>query len=203
MALNRNRAASRIGLSGADLAVMSAVHGADVAVVDRASRVEGVDALVTQTLGVGLVALGADCVTVALLGSDGITCGVAHCGWRGLARDVVGATVGVIRDLGTDVAHVLCGPSICGQCYPVPAARAAEVRAAVSDAVAGAALVVAPDGQPGIDVRAGVSTRLAELGIERVDLVGGCTAEHLNLFSHRRDGVTGRQGVLLRRTMGT
>jgi copper oxidase (laccase) domain-containing protein len=55
------------------------------------------------------------------------------------------------------------------------------------------AVTVAPDGQPALDLRAGLVARLDELGATST-LIGGCTAEDLGLYSHRRDGRTGRQG---------
>ena len=67
--------------------------------------------------------------------------------------------------------------------------RAAQVRAIVPEAV-----TTAPDGQPALDLRAGIVARLAELGVGG-HLVGGCTAEDPALYSHRRDRVTGRQGA--------
>ena len=56
---------------------------------------------------------------------------------------------------------------------------------------------VPDDGQPGIDVREGVRARLDELGVlpEVIVTVGSCTVEDSGLFSYRRDGQTGRQGV--------
>jgi copper oxidase (laccase) domain-containing protein len=79
----------------------------------------------------------------------------------------------------------------------VPPERAQQVADAWPGAVATAAVVACPDGQPGIDVRQGVVARLLALGMAResITLVGGCTVEDPDLFSYRRDGVTGRQGV--------
>ena len=48
-------------------------------------------------------------------------------------------------------------------------------------------------GTPGLDVRAGIARQLAALGVGRVVVDPRCTAEDPELFSHRRDGVTGRQ----------
>jgi copper oxidase (laccase) domain-containing protein len=79
----------------------------------------------------------------------------------------------------------------------VPPERAEEVADAWPGPVSAAALVTCADGQPGIDVRRGAVARLAGLGIatEAITLAGGCTVEDPGLFSYRRDGVTGRQGV--------
>ncbi len=194
---NRGRVALALGLPESGLAVMGAAHGADVEVVDRVGTYEGVDALVTQEPGLAVLALGADCVPLALIGSDGITVAAVHCGWRGLAADVVAAAVLAMRDLGTGVRAAVLGPSICGECYPVPQSRSDETAARVSIRVASAALVRTPDGQPGIDVRSGLRERLLELGLEptAIAFAGGCTAEDPGLFSFRRDGMTGRQGI--------
>jgi YfiH family protein len=194
---NRARVAGLLGLPGDRLAVMDAVHGAEVGTVHGPGVVVGVDALVTQEPDLAIVALGADCLPLALLGADGRTIAVAHCGWRGLVADVVAAAVAALRDHGTDVRLAVLGPAVCGSCYPVPPDRARELAAASSPRVVAAALVTCPDGQPGIDVRAGARSRLIELGI-RADAVvdiGGCTVEDPALFSFRRDGLTGRQGV--------
>jgi copper oxidase (laccase) domain-containing protein len=48
----------------------------------------------------------------------------------------------------------------------------------------------------GVDLRDGLKAALAALGA-RVEFVGGCTAEDAALFSHRRDGVTGRQAAVV------
>lgn len=194
---NQRRVALAVGAADGRLAVMDAVHGADVAWVTEPGVVGGVDALVTREPGLALLALGADCVPLALIGTDGTTIAVAHCGWRGLVADVVGATVGALRESGADVARAVLGPAVCGTCYPVPDDRAREVSRGCTRRVAQAALVHCPDGQPGIDVRLGVVARLGELGVRAsaVTLAGGCTAEDPALFSYRRDGRTGRQGM--------
>jgi YfiH family protein len=180
---------------------MGAVHGNDVAVVDRPGRVAGVDALVTREADLALVALAADCVPLALIGDDGLTLAAVHCGWRGLVSDVVGTTEAVLADLGAAIGQVVIGPSVCGRCYPVPDDRAEAVARAWPGDVAAAALVTCADGQPGIDVGRGVQARLVELGVspDRITVVPGCTAEDPALFSFRRDGVTGRQGIVIAR----
>lgn len=194
-----NRDLLRRGVGADDIAVLRAVHGSHVAVVDTPGDVEAADAVITDTPGLGVVALGADCLVLGIVGDDGRTVAVAHCGWRGLVGDVTGAVLRVLGERGVRPAHVVLGPSICGACYPVPVDRVAELRDACSAAVCEAAIVRCADGQPGIDVRAGVRARVQELGWEGVPVtaVDRCTAEDPGLFSHRRDGLTGRQGLIL------
>ena len=194
---NRLRLAEALGVAPEALCVMGAVHSAELAVVQTPGTVAGVDALLTQVPGLALVALGADCIPMALIGADGVTVAAVHCGWRGLVLDVVGVTISALRDHGTRVAAVVLGPSACGSCYAVPPQRADEVRRRTSSLVGDAAITRTRDGQPGIDLRLGVGARLAELGIDGSDvaLAGGCTIEDPALFSYRRDAITGRQGM--------
>ena len=194
VAENHARVQRAMGARSGRLALMGAVHGREVAVVGGAGIVPGVDALVTQDRGLVLLAQGADCVPVALIGADGGAIAAVHCGWRGLVRGVLDAAMRTMEDLGAPVVEAVLGPSICGDCYPVPDERAAEVAGSCERTVSTAALVRCADGQPGIDVRAGLAAHLGERGVPTL-LVGGCTAQDAGLFSYRRDGRTGRQGM--------
>lgn len=196
---NRRAVVRALGLPGDRLAVMDAVHGCAVAQVAAPGVFSGVDALVTSEPGLALMALGADCVPMAVIGADGRTVAAAHCGWRGLVVDVVGAVVSAVLDHGTVIAQVILGPAVCGDCYPVPPDRLREMASACSAAVLRASAGVVVDGQPSVDVRSGVRARLLELGIpdSAIRHAGGCTVEDPTLFSYRRDGVTGRQGMVV------
>ena len=190
VAANLQLVEAAVGCRG--LAITGSVHGADVAVVDGPGLITGFDGLVTSTRSLGLLALAADCATVGLVAAGRVS--VVHCGWQGLVKDVVGAAVAA---LGGSVDHAVIGPAICGNCYPVPADRADAVRA--SAAYGDGVVVRRDDGQPGIDVGAGVVARLSRLGVDpsRIHRVAGCTAEDSTWFSFRRDGRTGRHGLVL------
>ena len=200
VSVNRALLAVALGSTGDRVAVMAAVHGAEVAMVAVPGVTSGVDGLVTQEPDLVIVAMGADCVPLALIGDDGRTVAVAHCGWVGLTVGIVDALVAAVERLGSGIAAAVLGPAVCGSCYPVPAERAAEVAARCSTSVAAAALVTCADGQPGIDVRRGVQARLLEHDVrpEAIRWAGGCTVQDASLFSVRRDGVTGRQGIAVR-----
>jgi YfiH family protein len=191
----RMELAGALGVPASSMTFMHPDHGRGVAVVRTptgsapGAEIRDVDALVTDRIGVALVALAADCVPVILVEPEARVVAAVHSGWRGVALDVVGAAVEAIVACGgradRHVAHL--GPAICGACYPVPAERAQQVAAVRPEAV-----TTASDGQPALDLRAGIAARLAELGVHGT-VVGGCTAEDPALYSHRRDGRTGRQ----------
>lgn len=192
-AVARNRALVATWFGTDRLATMAPVHGGDIAAVSTPGTTRSVDGLLTRTPGLVLLALGADCAPVALVGGEWI--GVVHCGWRGLVADVVGAAIRGIEQRGDRVQAAILGPAVCGACYPVPDERAALVRSHLAGSVADAAVVTARAGGPGIDIRAGLRAALAELGVSEVVTVDACTVEDPSLFSYRRDGVTGRQGM--------
>jgi copper oxidase (laccase) domain-containing protein len=79
------------------------------------------------------------------------------------------------------------GPCICAEHYEVPA----EMRAEVEAAAPGSAATTAA-GRPAVDLRAGVARQLAAAGVTGCEVAGGCPYEDADLYSYRRDGVTGR-----------
>ena len=84
------------------------------------------------------------------------------------------------------------GPAVCGACYEVPEPMQAELARVVP-----AAAVRTRTGTPGLDLRAGLAELLTRAGIPEVVHDPRCTVEDPHLFSHRRDGVTGRQAGLV------
>lgn len=191
VAANRARVAAEIGVQPRDLRFMSQVHGARVAHVGRepAARPPEADAQVTRETGIALAVLVADCVPVLLAARRSNVIAVAHAGRRGVTAGVVPATVTAMQELGARPSRIVAkvGPAICGRCYEVPAAMQEEVCAAVPEARSTTAA-----GTPGLDLRAAVVAQLITAGVLAIEVEAWCTAERDDLYSHRRDGVTGR-----------
>lgn len=188
---NRRRVARTADIE--EMVVIDAEHGRSVHRVGAAGRAPKSDALLTTRPELGLLALSADCVAGAVVAPDLPAVAVFHCGWRGLAAGIVPATVAALRELGADPSELLArlGPAICPSCYQV----SAEVRRQVA-AAAPQAWATTSHGTPAIDLVAGTVAQLQAAGCRAIDADDRCTAETDTLFSHRRDGVTGRQGVL-------
>ncbi|MGC4175765.1 polyphenol oxidase family protein [Demequina sp.] len=185
--------------AGAEPVFVVAEHGATVHHVSRPDAVvPPADILVTDVAGIALVALAADCVPLLL--HDGASGAVvaAHIGRQGLWKGAVDAAVAALLDrrparASRALIFASVGPAICGQCYEVPA----EMRREIAERHP-TAFSTTRWGTPALDIPRAVETRLGELGIGQVVRVRACTHEEAQFFSHRRDGVTGRQaGVVV------
>jgi hypothetical protein len=196
VAANRDRVATELGVPRERLVWMNQVHGAGVAVVDgpHPEPVADTDALVTATRGLVLCVLVADCVPVLMADPEAGVVAAVHAGREGLRRGVVLAALAAMAELGARPAGTtaLLGPAVCGACYEVPREMQAEV-ARVSPAAA----VRTRRGTAGLDLRAGLTDVLRAAGLSEVVQDPRCTVEDRFLFSHRRDGVTGRQAGLV------
>lgn len=188
---NRRRLAAGIGLAPESIVWMKQVHGTRVARVGEPTGgdVPDTDALVTDRPGVALAVLTADCVPVLLADPEAKVLGVAHAGRVGAAHGVLPEVLTAMTGLGARPERIeaLLGPAVCGGCYEVPVVMRDEVAAALP----GSACVTSR-GSAGLDLRAGLRRQLRDHGVTRVDTDPRCTAEDPTLYSHRRDGRTGR-----------
>lgn len=192
VAANRDLVEEALGLP---VVYADQVHGSDVVRVTR-ELLEGPrsetgavgtgDALVTDLPGLALGVLVADCTPVLLHDESSELVGAAHAGRPGMTAGVVPNLVGAMRDLGARDLRATVGPSVCGRCYEVPMSMREEAAR-----VAPAAAARTWHGTPAIDVAAGVVEQLASLEVP-LEWVPGCAREEARLYSHRRDGTTGR-----------
>ena len=170
---------------------MGPVHGIDMVTLDASvSLTPNVDALATAVAKTPLVTLGADCVPLLLAAGLVIA---ARVGWRGFAdgmTDTLRAALDV-RGIQAADAQVVLGPAICGACYGIPEDRANRIAARCS-----AAISESRAGGPGADIRIGLASEWQALGAD-VQVIGPCTHEDPQYFSHRRDGTTGRQAGVI------
>jgi polyphenol oxidase len=191
---NRARAARAIGAEPRRVATMRQHHSTDVLWVDEA--VPGAfldpdyvspyaDGLATATPGSGLMALGADCLTVAVCAPDGEPrVAVAHAGWKGLLGGVLQEAV---RHVGVGAVCAV-GPSAGPCCYEVQDDVGVPlVETFGEDAVRGGKA----------DLWLGAERALRAGGAAEVHVSGLCTICDERFYSHRRQGLpAGRQAVL-------
>ncbi|MDP9885164.1 YfiH family protein [Sinomonas atrocyanea] len=185
--VRRHRAALAAAAGVPSFHYMSQVHGRETAWAGDGPAPTA-DALLSH--GEPLAVMVADCVPVVLVGEfdDGRPALAAvHAGRPGLVAEVVPAAVTRLREAGAHRLEAWLGPSICGQCYEVPAQMRDEVAAAVPGTAATTGW-----GTPALDLPAGVRDQLARAGVTAHRDAEACTYEHEEFFSHRRAPGAGR-----------
>jgi polyphenol oxidase len=196
VAENRRLVAQACGLDAGRLIWMHQVHGSAVRYAGgpAGAAVPEADARFTDVPGVALGVLAADCAPILLADPEARIVGAAHAGREGMAAGVVTELLSAMSAAGADPArvHAVIGPHICGGCYEVPEQMRARVAGKVPESGC-----VTRAGTPGIDVGAGVEAQLASAGVQAVARDPRCTAETPALYSHRRDGLTGRLAGLV------
>jgi YfiH family protein len=197
VAENRRSLMEAAGLP-AEPAWLTQVHGSTVADLDGAALAGAsgpADASFTRQRGRVCAILTADCLPIVLAADSGDMVAAAHAGWRGLAGGVIEATLAA---LGVPPKRLLAwlGPAIGPEHFEV----GAEVREAFLKGDSGAEAAFMPNarGRFLADLGLLARRRLAALGVGRIYGGGQCTyADADRYFSHRRDGVTGRQATLI------
>jgi len=194
VAANRDRLARELKLPADRIAWMRQVHGTDVTVLDAAGEAPRTDALVTSAPGLALAVLVADCVPVLLADRRAGVVAAVHAGRPGSAAGIVPRTLEAMCAHGARPGDIdaLLGPAICGVCYEVPA----QMQADVERRLPGSATPTRA-GTAGLDLRAGIARQLVAAGVTEVVHDPRCTAEDPDLYSYRRDGLTGRQAGLV------
>jgi YfiH family protein len=192
VAANRAVLAGQHGLVPPGIAWMRQVHGTQVRYAgpgwpDRDP--DACDAVYTDVPGLALAVLVADCVPVLVADPQAGLAGAAHAGREGMVAGVVETLVGAMAAAGASPGRMraVIGPAICGGCYEVPEQMRDQAAAAVPDA-----RCTTTAGTPGLDLAAGVRAQLSAAGVTAVEHDTRCTRESAELYSYRRDGVTGR-----------
>lgn len=193
VAENRRRLKLAAGLSN-EPSWLSQVHGVGVADLDAPAPLGVADAAVTRGSAVCAI-LTADCLPLVLANDSGDTLAAAHAGWRGLAAGVIEATV---RAIGVPPGSLVAwlGPAIGPKHFEV----GMEVRDAFLEWDPQALEAFEPNarGRCMADLWALARQRLHRLGVDRIYGGGDCTFSRVDrYYSHRRDGITGRQATLI------
>jgi YfiH family protein len=175
---------------------MNQVHGNEVSLVVESGAVATPGAAAAQaptadalvSLGGPLAVMVADCIPLVLVGAgaSGPVLAAVHAGRPGLFSGVIPAAVEQMRASGAVDIRAWLGPSVCGNCYEVPAELRDEVAALLP-----AAWSTTTWGTPALDLPGGAASQLDALGVP-IEYRGPCTLENESLFSYRRDSRSGR-----------
>ena len=184
---NRRRLCATIGADEERLTIGFQTHSTVVNRAEAGSRGVPGDGLWTDEPDTPMLALGADCVLMALARANGgaPALAVIHAGWRGLADGIVEATAG---PLGNRLSAVV-GPAIGPCCYEVGEDVAGRFRDRFGRGIV-------ENGKLDLWTAAEKAARAAgATNVERIDMCTRCRDDLF--FSERRTGrPRGTQGVL-------
>jgi polyphenol oxidase len=196
--VTRNRAlvADALNVAPETLLGLKQVHGIETVTVKTPwapGNGPAADAMVTDTPGLGLGIITADCAPVLFSDATGHIVGAAHAGWRGALAGVLEATVAAMQALGAKQIAAAIGPCIHGSSY--------EVSADLRDPV----LARNPEdarfftqGRPNrwqFDLPSYCAARLAAIGIGAEILPHDTCANEPEFFSHRRRTLRGEPAI--------
>lgn len=205
---NRARAVRAIGGDPARLVSVRQVHGHAAVHVSRAwttDKAPQADAMVTNTPGLVLAVVTADCAPVLFVDSQAGVIGAAHAGWRGAVAGVLESTLGAMISLGATGERVSAaiGPCIHVASYEV----GRDLRDVVLDHSAADKSYFSVGSRAEhwqFDLRGYCRARLERAGLTRVyDVHGDTFSSEALFFSHRRrvqkgGGPLGHQVSLIR-----
>jgi YfiH family protein len=184
---NRRRLCSILDADEQQLTLGYQTHSTTVNRAQAGSRGTPGDGLWTDEPGVPMVALGADCVLIALARTNGDrpALAVLHAGWRGLADGIVEEAAGA---LGGRLSAVV-GPSIGPCCYEVREDVGGRFRDRFGSRILS---------RGKLDLWTAAELAARDAGATEVERVDLCTACRPDLFfSERRTGrPRGTQGVI-------
>ena len=169
---------------------MHQVHGDRIVIVEEVTDIAPeADALITGIPGVGLAVMVADCIPLILTSKEIVA--AVHVGRKGLANEITRKTIRTMEEMGAGAITAHIGPAICGTCY--------EVSQDIQDEIVRAhptSKAATKQGTPALDLVSGLKTVLVDEGVDIKNRFE-CTVENPDLFSYRRDGVTGRQAGIV------
>jgi len=188
---NRRRALVQTGLGEGALVTCYQIHSATVARVDvpwKQADAPRADAMVSDTPGLVLGVLTADCAPVLFADAEAGVIGAAHAGWKGAVGGVLQATVAEMVALGAQASriHAVVGPCIHQASYEV----GEDLRLQVISATPWADWCFERAARPGhyqFDLPSYVSGELQRQDLGAVEVINCDTySDETRFFSYRR-----------------
>lgn len=195
--LARARFALELEIPPERLVALRQVHGKEVLVATGKNLEETLeaDAVVTAEPRLFLSVTTADCLPVFFVDTKKRLVGLAHAGWRGLLRGVLGETIATFKKMGSRPQDIFAGigPSI-GVChYEVGMPVAGQFEEEL-----GRDVVVRRDEKLFVDLKKSAERLLHRTGVapERIKISQLCTFCEERYFSYRRDATVGVQTMM-------
>jgi YfiH family protein len=204
VAENRVRVFNSLGRDPASIHDVWLIHSTDIVYADEPRPLHKssarADIIFTDNPNVSLFMRFGDCVPILLHDPKKKVIGIAHAGWMGTMRGVVGSAVqGMQSHYGCDPKNIIAGigPSIGVDHYEVGADVTSQFQEKYNHAAD--QVLQTRNGSTYLDLWTANAIQLKNAGVEQIEVSDICTACHLDdWFSHRAEkGKTGRFGALM------
>ncbi len=174
---------------------LNQTHHDNLVVIDSQTLIDNnepptADASLTQELGQPLVVMTADCGPVVIAGQSIVS--VIHASWKTVVAGIMESVIEELKSRApTEKFYALLGPCIHPANYEFDEGLLTSVSARLGNHV----VAKTHDGKPAFDLVSAISHECTTRGVS-FDDVNIDTYSSPDHFSYRRDGVTGRQGVI-------
>jgi len=182
VAKNREILAEQIGVAPSNLKFMCQIHSNRVGILRNFDdELPPCDGVITALRGIALCVLVADCSPVLIADERHGVVAAVHAGRAGVTGKICTNAVNLMAsEFGCEAGdlRVFVGANIKARNYEVGGLDLGEFNRYKTGGK--------------FDMEAALRDEFAQLGVERVEFDPCCTFETRELFSYRRDGVTGR-----------
>lgn len=179
---NREILAAVLGIAPFNLKFMRQIHSNRVEILRNLDdELPPCDGVITALRGVALCVLVADCSPVLIADEGRGVVAAVHAGRTGVTGKICTNAVGLMKsEFGCEASdlRVFVGANIKARNYEVGELNLGEFNRYKNGGK--------------FDMEAALRDEFAQLGVGRVEFDPRCTFETRELFSYRRDGVTGR-----------
>ncbi len=206
---NHQILAESVSVSPEKLFFPQQVHGDKISLVNEETKTEDLqatDALITETQGVCIGVLAADCTPLLFFDPKTQSAGVAHAGWRGTVQKIGVKTVQAMQTtFGARLSDICVGigPAVSAAVYEVGGDVIDAVRESLPRHYKTLLLSHQSPEKAYFDLWEANRLALLEVGVreENIEVMRRCTFSDERFFSARRQGIkSGRfgAGIMLR-----
>jgi YfiH family protein len=202
---NRVLLAEAMSIPESSLYFPSQVHRTKIVNVDKQTSKDDVletDALISNTKGICIAVMSADCVPILLYDVKNKAIGAVHSGWRGTVARILEKTLHEMNSQfntkGEDVIACI-GPSVCQDSYEVGEEVVEEIKKAFGEK--NSLMIPQANNKAKLDLWSANKLQLLEFGVDasRIEVSDLCSVKNNNHFFSARKGDTGRfaAGIML------
>ncbi len=203
---NRVLLAGAMDIPESSLYFPSQIHKTKIVNVTHHTLKEEVletDALISNTKGICIAVMSADCVPILLYDVKNKAVGAVHSGWRGTVAKILDKTLQEMNSQfntkGEDVIACI-GPSVCQDSYEVGEEVIEEIKKAFGEK--NDLMIRQANNKAKLDLWSANKLQLLEFGVDasRIEVSDLCSVKNNHHFFSARKGDTGRfaAGIMLR-----